>query len=78
MWNLKYGTNEPVCKTERLANIKNRLVVAEGEGEGVEWTGLGVSGYTLLCLDWISDETLLYNTGSYIQPPGIDRKGNEC
>ena len=33
MWNLKYGTNEPVCETEmRLTDIKNRRVVPEAEG----------------------------------------------
>ena len=32
MWNLKYGTNEPIFKTE--TDIENRLVVAKGEGEG--------------------------------------------
>ena len=37
-WNLKYGTNEPICKTERLSDIENRLVVAkeEGAGEGMD------------------------------------------
>ena len=24
---------------ERLTNVENRLMVAEGEGEGVGWTG---------------------------------------
>ena len=39
MWNLKYGTNEPVYKTETDTDIKNRLMVAKGEGKGVGWTG---------------------------------------
>ena len=39
MWNLKYGTNELTYKTERLTGMKNRLMVAKGAGEGVEWTG---------------------------------------
>ena len=39
MWNLKYGTNEPIYKTKRLTDIENRLVVATGEGEGGGWTG---------------------------------------
>ena len=37
IWNLKYGTNEPIYKTE--TDIENRPVVAKGEGEGVGWTG---------------------------------------
>ena len=44
MWNLKYGANEPIYKTEiDLTNIENRLVVAKGERgekrEGVRWSG---------------------------------------
>ena len=31
MWNLKYGTNEPVYKTEIDMDIENRLVAATGE-----------------------------------------------
>ena len=34
MWNLKYGTTEPVYKTERDSDIENRLVVAKWEGGG--------------------------------------------
>ena len=41
MWNLKYGTNEPIYKTEIDSDIENRLVV--GRGKGVGWIGrLGV------------------------------------
>ena len=42
MWNLKYGTNEPVCRTERLRVIENRLVVARGGGGARD--GWGVRG----------------------------------
>ena len=34
MWNLKYGANDPIYKTETDSQTENRLVVAEGEGEG--------------------------------------------
>ena len=34
MWNLKYGTNEPIYETE--TDLENRPVVAKREGEGVE------------------------------------------
>ena len=34
MWKLKYGTNEPMYKTNRLTDVENRLVVAEGERVG--------------------------------------------
>ena len=39
MWNLKYGTNEPIYETETIMDIENRLVVAKGEGEREGWTG---------------------------------------
>jgi len=34
MWNLKWGTNEPICTRET-----NSFVVAKGEGEGPGGTG---------------------------------------
>ena len=37
MWNLKYGRNKPIYKTE--TDKENRLVVAKGEREGVGGTG---------------------------------------
>ena len=49
MWNLKYATNEPSYKTERLTDIENRLVVARGKREGVGGTGsLGLVDTELL------------------------------
>ena len=38
MWNLKYGTNEPICKTETDSQTQRIDLVAKGEGEGVGWT----------------------------------------
>ena len=35
MWNLKHGTNEPICKTE--TDAQTRIVIARGEGEEVGW-----------------------------------------
>ena len=35
----------------RLTDTENRLVVAEGEGEGVEWTKFGVNRCKLLHLE---------------------------
>ena len=37
VWNLKYGTSEPIFKTE--TDIENRLVVAKGEGLEEGWSG---------------------------------------
>ena len=40
MWNLKYGTNEPIYRAEtKLADIEKRLIVAKEEGEEEGWTG---------------------------------------
>ena len=33
MWNLKYGTNEPISETETFTDIENRLVVAKEVGK---------------------------------------------
>ena len=42
IWNLVYGRNEPIYRSETDSHTW-RLVVAKGEGEGVGWTGsLGV------------------------------------
>ena len=38
MWNLKYGTNEPIYKTNRITPMENRLVVAKEEKA---WNGMG-------------------------------------
>ena len=39
MWNLKYGTNEPIRKTETDSQTENRLVVARGRDVGERWIG---------------------------------------
>ena len=44
IWNLKYGTNEPMQNRNGLTDIQNRLVIAKGRGAGREWDGLGVWG----------------------------------
>ena len=44
MWNLNYSTKEPICKTERLTDIKNRLRLLIAGGEGRKWDGLEVWG----------------------------------
>ena len=44
MWNLKYGINEPIYKTNRHTVIENSLMVAKGE-RGRERDGVGVWGY---------------------------------
>ena len=34
-WNLKYGKDEPIYRTETDSDVENRLVVAKGERGGV-------------------------------------------
>ena len=51
-------------------DLEDRLVVAKGEGEvgegsGMDWES-GVNRCKLLPLEWISNEILLYSTGNYI------------
>ena len=48
-------------------DLENRLVVAQGESEGVGWIrGLGVNGCKLLLLEWISNEILQCSTENYV------------
>ena len=62
--------------------MENRLVVAKGEGEGRGMDGeFGVSRCKGLYFQWINNEVLLYSTGNYIQPLGIEYDGigeKEC
>ena len=44
MWNLKYGPKECIYKIERLTDIENRLVVAEGGGGEDRMGGIGSLG----------------------------------
>ena len=39
MWNLKYGTNEPIYKTETDSQTWNSDLQSEGGGGGEGWTG---------------------------------------
>ena len=45
-----------------------------GRESGMDW-GFGVRRCKLLHLEWLSNEVLLYSTGSYVQSLGIDRDG---
>ena len=41
IWNLKFGTNEPIYKTNRLTEVENR------QERGKERDGLGVWGWQI-------------------------------
>ena len=70
MWNLKYDTNEHICKREIESQTENRLVVFKGEGleEGMELE-VGVSRHKLLHIKWINNKVLLYSTGKIYSIP---------
>ena len=80
MWNLKYGTNEPIYlqNRNRLTDIEIRLVVAKARwgGREMNW-GFGISRYKLLHLEWIIIKVLLYSTGNCVQSPGTNHNGKE-
>ena len=38
MWNLKYGTDEPICGRNEQTH-KHREQMKRGKGEGEGWTG---------------------------------------
>ena len=78
MWNLKYGTNEPIYRTETDSQTENRLVVAKGEGGGggMDWE-FGISRCKLVYIGWINNQVLLYSTGNYIQYPVINHNGKQ-
>ena len=67
-WNLKYGTNEPIYRTEADSQTQIRLVVAGGRS----WGGREVDWEFRLCrckwlnLEWINNKVLLCSTGNYI------------
>ena len=65
MWNLKYGTDEPIYRTETDSQTwRADLWLPRGRGMDGEF---GVSRCKLLHLDWISNKVLLYSTGNHIQ-----------
>ena len=66
IWNLIYGTNEPVYRKE-THGLGEQTCGCQGRGgeSRMDWES-GVNGCKLLHLEWISDEILLCSTGSYI------------
>jgi len=79
MWDLKSGTNERICETERFTDLEIRLAVAKEEwgraaGRGIDWE-FGVSSCKLLDLGWGDNKVLLYSTGNYTQSSGVNHHG---
>ena len=66
MQNLKYGTSEPIYKTETDSQtLRADLWLPRGrvERSGMEWK-FGASRCKLLHLEWINNEVILYSTGT--------------
>ena len=79
MWNLKYGTNEAIYKTETDSQAKRTdlwLLRRRDRGGGRDWE-FGISRCKLLYIRWINNRVLLYSTGNYIQYPVISHNGKE-
>ena len=75
MWILKYGTNEPIYKTENTHRHREQTCGWQGGGSGMDWE-FGINRRKLLLLEWISNEVLLCSiTGNYIQSPGREHNG---
>ena len=76
MWNLKYGTNEPIYRNRnRPTHIKKTLGCQGGcRGSGMEWE-FGVSRFKLLHSEFIKNEVLLCSTWNFTQSLGIDHDG---
>ena len=74
MWNLIYGTNDPIYKTETDHRHGDLLLagVEGGSGMGGEF---GVGRYKLLHLKWISNGVLLRSTGNHVQSLGLEHDG---
>ena len=55
MWNLKYGTNEPIHRTETLTDMKNLPGDCQGRG-GKGQGGLGVWGQQMQTITFRRDK----------------------
>ena len=66
-------------KQKQTHRHRDQTCGCQGGGEvggGMNWE-FGVSRCKLLHIEWINNKVLLYNTGNYIQYPGINHNGKE-
>ena len=77
MWNLKYGTDEPMNRNS-LRDMKNRLEIAKGggKGSGMDWE-FGVNRCKLLHLEWISNEFLHYSIENCVPSLVTEHNGRQ-
>ena len=74
MWNLKYSTNDPICKTETDHRHEEQTYGCQEGGSGMDGQ-CGVGGCKLLHLKWISNGVLLYSTGNYVHFLELEHNG---
>ena len=67
MWNLNYGTDDSIYKTETDYGQGEQTCASQGQGEG---SGMderfGIWGCKLLYVEWMGNGTLLYSTGNCV------------
>ena len=65
MWNLKYNTNEPICKTETDSQIIEHTYGCQGEGGegGMDWE-FGIHTYKVLQIEKISNRSYCIAQGT--------------
>ena len=67
MGHLKYGTGEPIYKTETNSQTERPDLCLLKRGAvtgGRDWE-FGVSSYKLLYIGWLNSKVLLYSTGIF-------------
>ena len=65
MWDLKYGTEDPVCRSETDNGPGEQACALRGKSGMDEEFGAGRC--RLLHLEWMGDGVLLYNVGNCVQ-----------
>ena len=66
IWNLIYGTNEPLHRKEYHGDGEQTCgCKGGGRGNRMDWE-FGVNRCKLLPLEWISNEILQCSTGNYV------------
>ena len=76
MCNLKYGTNESIHKTETDSQTKITDLRVKGDrGRSEMVWEFGVGRCTLLHLEWMGNELLLYRKGNFVQSLGTEHDG---
>ena len=76
---VKYGTNNPIYKTETDHGHGEKTCDCHGgRREGVGWMEFEefeIDRCKLLHLEWISNGVLLYSTGNNVQSLGLEHDG---